>query len=112
MSNSVETRGLTMRFGKKRVLDGIDLDVPTGSVTALLGRNGIGKSTLLRILVGFHLPTSGTATVLASIRRSAGPTCGVSSATSRTVWNCPKWMTIEDHFRFLEPSIPRGTRRS
>src|SRR5260221_603289 len=70
---TVETRGLTMRFGKKRVLDGIDLDVPTGSVTALLGRNGIGKSTLLRILVGFHLPTSGTATVLGIDPAKRGP---------------------------------------
>ena len=44
--------------------DGLDLDVPQGSVTALVGRNGAGKSTLLRVLVGALVPDSGTARVL------------------------------------------------
>ena len=106
MSSSVEIRGITMRFGKKRVLDGVDLDVPTGSVTALLGRNGIGKSTLLRILVGFHAPTSGTATVLGIDPVKRGPDVRRLVGYVPDRLELPKWMTIEDHFRFLEPFYP------
>lgn len=44
------------------VLGGIDLTVPPGSVTAIVAGNGVGKSTLLRIVAGAALPTSGTVT--------------------------------------------------
>jgi ABC-2 type transport system ATP-binding protein len=110
MSPSVEIRGITMRFGKKRVLDGVDLDVPTGSVTALLGRNGIGKSTLLRILVGFHAPTSGTARVLGIDPVKRGPDVRRLVGYVPDRLELPKWMTIEDHFRFLEPFYPTWDR--
>ncbi len=50
--------------GKVVALDGIDLDVDRGAITALTGPNGSGKTTLLRILAGRLAPDSGTATVL------------------------------------------------
>jgi ABC-2 type transport system ATP-binding protein len=110
MSHIVETKGLTMRFGKKRVLDGVDLAVAEGSVTALLGRNGIGKSTLLRILVGFHPPTGGTARVLGldPVRRGPDVRRVVGYVPDRL--ELPKWMTIDDHLRFLEPFYPAWDR--
>ena len=49
--------------GRILALDGLDLDVPTGSVFGLLGPNGAGKTTTLRILVGLAHPTGGSATV-------------------------------------------------
>jgi len=45
-------RGLEQYYGGSRTLRGIDLQVPAGSCTALLGRNGVGKTTLLRCLMG------------------------------------------------------------
>jgi len=48
----VDVRGLTVRYGRRLILDGVTLQVPRGSVYALLGRNGVGKSSLMRCLLG------------------------------------------------------------
>jgi heme ABC exporter ATP-binding subunit CcmA len=76
----IEIKGITKRFGNRKVLDGVDLSVPKGSFTAVFGPNGAGKTTLLKILATLSLPTSGTATVdgrdlleeAAMIRKSIG----------------------------------------
>ena len=52
-------RGLGKRFGEKRVLRGVDLDVPTGGFAVVTGPNGSGKTTLLRMCAGLALPTEG-----------------------------------------------------
>jgi ABC-2 type transport system ATP-binding protein len=49
---ALETHGLTIRYGRTTVVEGLNLAVPRGSVYALLGRNGAGKSSLLRVLLG------------------------------------------------------------
>ncbi|HUL79404.1 MAG TPA: ATP-binding cassette domain-containing protein, partial [Vicinamibacteria bacterium] len=48
----LETDGVSVRYGRARVVDDLTLAVPRGSVYALLGRNGAGKSSLLRVLLG------------------------------------------------------------
>jgi branched-chain amino acid transport system ATP-binding protein len=53
-------RDLSAGYGHKNVLNGIDLDVPSGSVVAILGANGAGKSTLLKAIVGLIGRSSGT----------------------------------------------------
>ena len=52
---AVQVRGLRKAYGKQVVLDGIDLDVPEGTVFALLGPNGAGKTTAVHILTTLHL---------------------------------------------------------
>ncbi|WP_336245577.1 ATP-binding cassette domain-containing protein [Nonomuraea sp. SYSU D8015] len=59
----MRARGLTKSFGGNKVLAGIDLTVPTGSLLALLGPNGSGKTTTVRILTTLLAPDGGTATV-------------------------------------------------
>jgi ABC-2 type transport system ATP-binding protein len=62
-SLAIEAHGLTKRYGAKTALGGIDVSVPTGTVTAVLGPNGAGKTTAVRILTTLSEPDEGTATV-------------------------------------------------
>lgn len=55
---------MTKRFGAQTVLDGVSLQVPTGSWASLEGQNGAGKTTLLRICATIQLPDSGHARIL------------------------------------------------
>ncbi|MDQ6874785.1 MAG: ABC transporter ATP-binding protein [Actinomycetota bacterium] len=56
----VEVRGLEVSFGSVRAVTGFDLTVAPGASVALVGRNGAGKSTTLRVLAGVQPPTAGT----------------------------------------------------
>ena len=56
----LEVRGLSAGYGRARVLFDIDLEVGEGEVVALLGRNGAGKSTTLKAIMGLVPPSSGT----------------------------------------------------
>src|SRR6202167_4625000 len=56
----VAVTGLYKAFGAHPVLTGVDLEVPAGSLTAILGPSGSGKTTLLRLLAGFERADAGT----------------------------------------------------
>ena len=56
--------GLRKVFGRTVAVDGVDLDVPAGSVLGMLGPNGSGKTTLIRMLLGLTRPTAGSAELL------------------------------------------------
>jgi iron(III) transport system ATP-binding protein len=55
--------GLAKAFGDHPVLTGVDLEIPAGSLTAILGPSGSGKTTLLRLLAGFERADAGTITI-------------------------------------------------
>lgn len=96
MTPALALRSVHKRFGKTVALDGVSLEVPTGVVCAVLGANGAGKTTAIRILLGLERPDSGEADVL-----------GMSSRThsleirQRVGYVAEKpplydWMTIEE----------------
>ncbi len=57
--NLIECRGLTKSYGGSKVVNGIDLEVPEGSIFGFLGPNGSGKTTTIRMILGLISPTSG-----------------------------------------------------
>jgi ABC-2 type transport system ATP-binding protein len=66
--HAIEARGLVKIFDGFRAVDGIDLNVPEGSIYGILGPNGAGKTTTLRVLLGIIDPDAGTRTLLGSDR--------------------------------------------
>jgi ABC-2 type transport system ATP-binding protein len=79
----VEVRDLTVSFGDVVAVAGFDLALPAGHSVALIGRNGAGKSTTLRVLAGVLPPTSGTVHI-AGVDAVADP-----SAAKARVGYCP-----------------------
>ena len=64
MDHAVTATGLVKRFGDRRVVDGVDLEVPRGSIYGVLGPNGAGKTTTLRMVLGIIEPDEGARTLL------------------------------------------------
>lgn len=78
---AIHVRGLVKTYADRHVVDGIDLQVPSGQVVALLGPNGAGKTTTVECIEGFRTPDEGTITVLgldpAADRAQLTPQLGV-----------------------------------
>ena len=77
----VVTEGLVKSFGDDRVLDGIDLTIPRGSILGLIGPSGCGKTTLVRQLIGLDAPTEGEVRTLGEV-----PTKFSTSTRSRLAY--------------------------
>ena len=77
---AIDVRGMTKRFGKRTVVDNVDLAVATGEIVGFLGPNGSGKTTTIRMICGLLKPDAGEGTVLgldvrtqsAQIKRQVG----------------------------------------
>lgn len=100
-TTAVHVRGLHKSYGDRMVLDGVDLDVPAGTVFALLGPNGAGKTTAVNVLSTLVRPDAGEVIVAghdlrrdpASIRRAIGVT-GQFSAVD-------KLLTVQENMRLM-----------
>lgn len=60
----ISVRDLVKKFGDQTVLTGVNLDIKAGETIVIMGGSGCGKTTLLRLLIGSHQPTSGTISLL------------------------------------------------
>lgn len=64
MNNAIDVSGLRVERGGDLVIPGLDVTIPTGSVTGLLGPSGCGKTTLIRCMAGIQITEGGQVTVL------------------------------------------------
>jgi ABC-2 type transport system ATP-binding protein len=104
---SISLDGLTVRYGQRLALDQVSLQVPEGSVYALLGRNGAGKSSLVRCLLGEQKPAAGRALLLGRDvwRERASILAEVGVVPEDP--NAPPAMTARQLSRFCSRLYPR-----
>ena len=110
---AIEVAGLIKRYGDQTVLDGLDLTVPAGTVTALLGPNGAGKTTTVSILATLLPVDGGTARVLghdvAREPRAVRSLIGVTGQISAV----DPLLTVTENLRLMADlfHLPRGEGR-
>lgn len=100
----VTAEGITFRYGSDQnlVLDGLDFDIPAGSMASIVGPSGAGKSTLLRIMLGLMQPTGGRLLIDGS-PLTAAETCGWRSRISAVMQDDQLLTgTIADNISFFE----------
>ena len=109
-AEAIHVDGVTVRYGRKTAVDGVTLNVAPGSVYALLGRNGAGKSSLVRCVLGEQKPESGKVSLLGedvwSHRASLMQRVGVVSEEA----DAPPTMRVDALARFSASLYPRWDR--
>lgn len=107
---AIQTHHLTRYFGAKCVVHDLNLSVPRGSIFGFLGRNGSGKTTSLRMILGLLSPTWGSSTVLGhdSLRLPPEVRARIGYlAEGHPVFG---WMRVNDAHRFQARSYPKWNR--
>src|SRR5687768_10958689 len=108
--NVIETGGLARRFGRLEAVRGLDLNVPAGSVFALVGPNGAGKTTVIKLLMNLLQPSAGSARVLGVDSRSLGVPQFQSIGYVSENQQLPEWMTPGQFFGYCRPFYPGWDR--
>ncbi len=103
----IQTTGLTRYFGRKAAVYELDLTVPRGGIFALLGRNGSGKTTTIRMLLGLLEPSRGDATVLGHPSRRLSPEVRARIGYLTEEHQLYNWMTVQQCRDFQSPFYPR-----
>jgi ABC-2 type transport system ATP-binding protein len=96
----IRTEGLTRTFGSVRAVDGLDLEIPSGTVFGFLGPNGAGKTTTIRLLLGLLEPTGGRATVLGFDTRADGGSIREQSGALLEHHGLYERLSAEDNLTF------------
>jgi ABC-2 type transport system ATP-binding protein len=104
--NIIETTGLTRRYWRTEALRDLTLSVPTGSVFALLGANGAGKTTAIKVLMNLQPPTTGEARVLGVDSRRLGEREFAQIGYVSENQKLPLWMTVKQLLDYCRPFYP------
>jgi ABC-2 type transport system ATP-binding protein len=105
------TKGLTRYFGAKPAVYELSFEVPRGSVFAFVGRNGSGKSTTIRMLLGLLTPTRGSATVLGCDSANLSPEARERIGYLTEEHQLYGWMSVRESGEFQSRFYPRWNEK-
>ncbi len=106
MPDAIITHRLTKHYGNRRVVDSLNLRVPKGTVYGFLGRNGAGKSTAIKMMLGMIHADSGHAELLGERSDNLSPEMRGRIAYLAEGHPLYGWMTIGEAVRFTRPFYP------
>jgi len=106
MNSVIHTQALSKQFRHTDALRDLSLDVPQGSIYALVGPNGAGKTTTIKVLMNILKPSGGRSEVLDVDSRRLGPPQFAQIGYVSENQEMPDWMTVEYFLRFLRPFYP------
>jgi ABC-2 type transport system ATP-binding protein len=108
--NIIETNRLSRRYWRTEALRDLTLAVPTGSVFALLGSNGAGKTTAIKVLMNLLEPSGGEARVLGVDTRRLGEQERAQIGYISENQKLPLWMTVQQLLDYCRPFYPTWDR--
>lgn len=100
---AIEVMHLKHQYGKRVIYEDLNFQVPRGKVFALLGKNGVGKTTLIKILMGFLRPTSGICRVFGDASHEISPDIRRRIGLLFEGHLAYEFMSIEELERFFAP---------
>ena len=106
----VETRGLTKKFGRLEAVEDLDLRVPEGSVFALIGSNGAGKTTVIRLLMNILRADRGQANVLGTPSNRLEPRDFQRIGYVSESQKLPERLSLAHYFEYLRSLYPAWDR--
>ncbi len=109
MTNIVEARSLVKRYGDFTALDGVDLSIPSGSISGLIGPNGAGKTTTMKALIGL-CDVEGELEVAGRDPRSARHKLMEEVCFIADVGILPKWLKVAQVLEFVSAVHPKFVR--
>ena len=107
----IQTHNLTRYFGQKAAVQQVNLSVPRGSVFALMGRNGSGKTTAIRMLLGLMSPTRGSAEVLGVDSAHLAPEIRDRVGYLTEGHFVYGWMRVRECAKFQADCFPRWNQK-
>ncbi len=103
----LQTNGLTKYYGRELALDHLDLNIPRGCICGFIGRNGAGKTTAIKLLLGLLKPTAGTSSLLGCDSQQLTPAIRQRVGYVTEGHRLIRWMTIAQLEKFQRAFYPK-----
>ncbi len=103
----VKTKGLTKYYDKKLAVDHMDLQIPRGSICGFVGRNGAGKTTAIKLMLGLLRPTTGSSELLGCDSETLTPAIRQRIGYVTEGHQLFKWMSIRELEKFQRAFFPK-----
>jgi ABC-2 type transport system ATP-binding protein len=107
MTSAIHTEKLSKNFGRAAAVDGLNLEVPEGAMYALVGPNGSGKTTTIKLLMNILRPSAGNARVLGVESRNFGGKALERVGYVSENQEMPEWMTVAAFLEYCRGFYPQ-----